>query len=60
MNNVLIFKPSLNNLKKLLKSLEKDELEMGNPLLCDWFRLRNEIRKTKKAIQELENAKKKT
>lgn len=52
--NVIEFKTKnpldLNSLTKLLKTLEEKERLMVNPLLKDWFDIRNQIRKVKNTI----------
>ena len=57
--NILEFKTKdpfdLNSLTKLLKSLEDKERFMVNPLLKDWFAIRNDIRKLKNTIGAMKN-----
>lgn len=39
-----------NDLNKLLKILKERDLNVPNPLLKDWFTLRNEIKQLEKQI----------
>jgi len=54
-SNVLEFRQktdstSLASLYKLLKSLKEKEQGMKNPLLKDWFAIKNQIRAIERAI----------
>lgn len=46
---------TLNHYEKLLFDLRKQELEMKNPLLKDWFEICNKIRSLERKIKELKN-----
>ena len=48
---------NIEKLNKLLVSLKKQEAEMRNPLLGEWFAIRNRMRAIEKRIKELKNAK---
>lgn len=46
---------TLFHYEKLLRELKKEEQCMKNPLLRDWFKIRNEIRYLERKIREMKN-----
>jgi hypothetical protein len=53
-------RPGLNTLLQLetmLISLRQRERDMQNPLLKDWFAIRNQIRALERKIREMKNGK---
>ena len=57
MNGKIIdFKPrKIEELTKILFSLRKQEQDMKNPLLKEWFAIRNKIRALERKIKEMKN-----
>ena len=47
---------SLEQYNKMLKSLRKKEQDLGpNPLLKEWFQIRNQIRRIERKMKEIRN-----
>lgn len=50
-------KNTLARYEATLLDLKKKEQAMQNPLLQDWFKIRNEIRALERKIKEIKNGK---